>query len=567
MKKLVFLFTILACVSCKRNLLDVPSKDKIAEDAVWSSEGLIKAYEAEMYNGVPHGFYIHMYSKFTDEAVNFAPCCGADIVGQKAVTPDNVGGAAGGDFWGSYLYYWDRGYLYIRKANVFLDKMATSTVQISNKAQLIAEAKFLRAFYYFNLIERFGGVPIVTKAYDLPDAVNATVSFKRNTYDECVAQIQKDLSEAMPDLPVKIASSDAAFGRATQDAAKALLSRTLLYAASKLNNPSHDNAKWQKAADAAQALLNSGYSLYPDYRKEFILKSGDANSELIFAREFTSTNGHQAPMHNLNRRYGAYGGWWGSNGPSQNLVDDYDMANGEPVYNDDGAGNKTLNPLSGYDPQHPYANRDPRFDMTIIHDESVYRGDTFEMWVSSDGKTNGFDNSKVSGDNPTSNYVFKKFFPDADVPLSFQNQYTNPWPFFRLGEIYLNYAEAKFELGDEATCRQYINMVRARVGMPGLPATVTGEALRVRLYNERRIELAMEGHRYFDLRRWKLATIYENKPMKGMQIIKDVTTGVKTYTPVTLLVRPTVTDAMNVLPIDRSEQRRNKDLTQAPGYN
>jgi len=449
---------------------------------------------------------------------------------------------------------------------VFIDKMATTQIQIANKAQLIAEAKFLRAFYYFNLIERFGGVPIVTKSYDLSDAVNGTVSFKRNTYDECVAFIQKDLSEAMPDLPVKIASSDANFGRASQDAAKALLSRTLLYAASKLNNPSHDNAKWQKAADAAQALLASGYSLYPDYRKEFILKSGDANSELIFAREFTSTNGHQAPMHNLNRRYGAYGGWWGSNGPSQNLVDDYDMANGEPVYNDDGAGNKTLNPLSGYDPQHPYANRDPRFDMTIIHDESVYRGDTFQMWVASDGSSTGFDNSKVSGDNPTSNYVFKKFFPDADVPLSFQNQYTNPWPFFRLGEIYLNYAEAKFELGDEATCRQYINLVRARVGMPGIPATVTGEALRTRLYNERRIELAMEGHRYFDLRRWKLATIYENKPMKGMQIIKDVTTGVKTYTPVTLLVRPTVTDAMNVLPIDRSEQRRNKDLTQAPGY-
>jgi len=567
MKKLFLLFTVLAFVSCKRNLLDVPSKDQIAEDAVWTSEGLIKAYEAEMYNGVPHGFYIHMYSKFTDEAINFAPCCGADIVGQKAVTPDNVGGAGGGDFWGSYLYYWDRGYLYIRKANVFLDKMSTTPLQISNKAQLIAEAKFLRAFYYFNLIERFGGVPIITKAYALSDAVNATVSFKRNTYDECVAQIQKDLSEAMPDLPVKIASNDAAFGRASQDAAKALLSRTLLYAASKLNNPSHDNAKWQKAADAAQALLTAGYSLYPDYRKEFILKSGDANSELIFAREFTTSNGHQAPMHNLNRRYGAYGGWWGSNGPSQNLVDDYDMANGEPAFNDDGAGNKTLNPLSGYDPQHPYANRDPRFDATIIHDGSVYRGDTFEMWVASDGNSTGFDNAKVSGDNPTSNYVFKKFFPDADVPLSFQNQYTNPWPFFRLAEIYLNYAEAKFELGDEATCRQYINLVRARVGMPGLPATVTGEALRTRLYNERRIELAMEGHRYFDLRRWKLATIYENKPMKGMQIIKDVTTGVKTYTPVTLLVRPTVTDAMNVLPIDRNEVRRNKELTQAPGYN
>ncbi len=103
-------------------------------------------------------------------------------------------------------------------------------------------------------------------------------------------------------------------------------------------------------------------------------------------------------------------------------------------------------------------------------------------------------------------------------PISFAERYTIPWPIFRLAEIYLNYAEAKFELGDEATCRLYINKVRARVDMPPIPATVTGEALRERLYNERRIELAFETHRFFDIRRWKIANVIENRPIYGMDI-------------------------------------------------
>jgi hypothetical protein len=104
-----------------------------------------------------------------------------------------------------------------------------------------------------------------------------------------------------------------------------------------------------------------------------------------------------------------------------------------------------------------------------------------------------------------------------------------------LAEIYLNYAEAKFELGDYATCRTYISKVRARAGMPAIPASVTGEALRARLYNERRIELAFESHRFFDIRRWKIATVIENRPIRGMDIIKNLTTGVSTYTPIILL--------------------------------
>ena len=132
--------------------------------AVWGDEALIKAYHNELYNAIPHGFYIHMYSKYTDETYNSAPCCGANIFKQNTYTPDNIGDAGGGDFWGGYMYYWNQGYTYIRKINIFLEKMAeTDALEFADKKRLVAEAKFVRAFIYFNLIERFGGVPIVTE--------------------------------------------------------------------------------------------------------------------------------------------------------------------------------------------------------------------------------------------------------------------------------------------------------------------------------------------------------------------------------------------------------------------
>ncbi len=564
MKKILILFTIiLSGLACNDDLLDMTPKDRLAEDAVWNDEKLIKAYHTALYNAIPHGFKIHMQSKATDEAycaINW----GIGIIQSGTYSPDNITGVADTDWTGGgNLYYWNTAYKYLAKINLFLQKMEETTLDFPDKSTLIAEAKFIRAYLYFLLIERFGGVPIVTEAYQLED-VN-TVAFTRNTFDQCVAFIEQDLDEAIPDLPVKIGTTEAEFGRATQDACKALLSRVLLFAASPLFNPSNDLTKWQKASDAAEDLLNSGYTLYPNYGKCFNLASGAENNEVIFARNFTETNGHQAPMHNLNRRYGAYGGWWASNGPSQNLVDDYDMINGEPAFIYPG-GEKTVNPASGYDPQRPYANRDPRFDATIIHDSSIYRGSLFEMWIASDAETWGYDSYKQSGDNPRSNYVLRKFMPDEDMPVSWQTFYTIPWIYFRLAEIYLNYAEAQFELGHEDVCRQYLKLVRDRVGMPPIPETVTGEDLRVRLYNERRIELAFEDHRFWDVRRWKIAMDVENKPIMGMDITRDVTTGAYTYTPVQLRTR-LFEEQMYLLPLATDELNKlGGTVTQTPGW-
>jgi len=568
MKKIITLFilTTVVLVSCKKDLLkEITPLDRVPETAVWSDESLIKAYHNELYNAIPHGFGIHLYSKFADEAYNSVPSGqGPELFKLNSMDPDNIGRVNNAD--NNWMYFWNRGFSYIRKVSIFLEKMAApGSVEIANKARYIAEAKFIRAFIYFNLVERYGGVPIVTQSYNLED--NGSVNFKRNTFDECVAFIQKDLTEAIADLPAKYPSTDANYGRATKDASYALLSRLMLYAASPLFNPTNDKAKWQKAADAAAVFtLNNdrGYSLFSDYKTLFNSNSGATQNEVIFSRNFTTATSHAAPPNNLGRRYGAYGGWWASNGPSQNLVDDYDMINGEPAFTWNG-NVKTVNTASGYNPARPYYNRDPRFEATIIHDSTMYHGDLLEMWVTSDGNKFGYDSWKQSSDNPRSSYWMKKFMPEAQA-ISFNERYTTPWPHFRLAEIYLNYAEAMFELGDETKSREYINKVRTRVGMPGIPNTVTGEALRQRLYNERRIELAFEGHRFFDIRRWKIANIIENRPIYGIDVIKNLTTGVSTYTPILLLQKNAYQDKMNLLPVERAEIQRNKELSQTTGW-
>lgn len=563
MKNIILLLIVFcSCLACSDDILDLTPIDQISETSVWTDAKLTAAYHTELYNVIQHGYKNHMQSKATDEAFNSISW---DIgsYSRGNINPDNISSVEN-SHWsgGGNIYFWNTGFTYLRKINLFLEKMDENTVTLTNKSQLIAEAKFLRAYIYFQLIQRFGGVPIITKAYNLGDDFN----FTRNSFDECVAFIEDDLNTAIPDLPTKYESTDGNFGRATADACKALKSRMLLYAASPLFNPSNDLSKWQKAADAAEELL-TGYSLHPDYTSLFNQPSGSANNEIIFSRQFSTTNFHQAPMHNLGRRYGAFGGWWSSNGPSQNLVDDYEMTNGEHpfIYSGFGANyTKTINPASGYDPQNPYANRDPRLDASIIHDESVYHGDTFEMWVSPDGSTYGSDNYKQSSDNPRSNYQIKKFMPDDNIALSWQTNYTNPWILFRLGEIYLNYAEAKFELGDEDTAREFASKTRNRVGMPDIPNTVTGNDLRQKIYNERRIELAFEEHRLWDVKRWKIAEDIENRPIYGMDIIKDG--NVKTYTPVLLLDR-TFLPQMYLLPIETNEILRNGgSLTQTPGW-
>lgn len=559
MKKIfAIIFTALAISACSDKILDIKPSNSISDAAVWSDPSLIRAYHTALFNAIPHGFCIDMQCKTTDEIIT-VNSGSSPTIAMGTLNPDNVTGVANTQWHGGgNLYYWNTGYQYMRRINFFLEQMETSEVSMQDKDQLIAEARFLRAWIYFYLLERFGECPLVTQSYEL----GSEETFTSSSFEEVEAYIESELSAIMPSLPDYYGTSDSNFGHPTKAVAQALLSRMYLYAASPLFNPSNDRSRWNKAYDASKKFIETftQYSLYPEYDKMFSQASGTANSEIIYARNFTSTSSHQFPINTIGRRYGGYGGWWASEGVSKELLDDYDMINGEPafIWNN---GVKTINPASGYDPQHPYDNRDPRMEMCIIHDGSVFHGDTFEMWVSPDNSTWGYDNYHQSSDNPVCNQQMRKFMPPDDVPMTWQEKYVMPWIYFRLGEIYLNFAEAAFELGKEDECREYVNKIRARVGMPGLPATVTGENLRARLYNERRIELVFEEHRYFDARRWLIASEVFNRPGHGIKIIKDPVTGEKTYEDELLLDRKFY-DTMYFLPIATQEILRNNGTLQ-----
>jgi hypothetical protein len=344
-------------------------------------------------------------------------------------------------------------------------------------------------------------------------------------------------------------------GRASADACRALKAKVLLYAASALNNPAHDNAKWQKAADAAEALLYAGYSLPDDYQSVF---TGD-NSEIIFARYFTQAN--TTSFNEWMGRSGSSG--WTSHNPTQNFVNAYEMAaTGELPYIENADGTLSVNPASGYDPEHPYEGRDPRFEASILHDGSMWANRETEAYHggldSPESSTGSWNASKTS-------YVFKKFMIESIPPVGGSIRQTNPWIFFRYGEVLLNYAEAKFELGDEATAREYLNKVRARTSVNMPPVTDSGDRLRKRIQNERRVELAFEYHRYFDVRRWKIAEETENKPLLAMNIQK-LSDNSKTYT-IELLMNRSFLEQHYLLPIPRSEIDMSLgSLIQNPGY-
>lgn len=207
---------------------------------------------------------------------------------------------------------------------------------------------------------------------------------------------------------------------------------------------------------------------------------------------------------------------WGGNCPMQNLVDDYEMSNGLPI----------TDVASGYNAQNPYVNRDPRFYATVLYNGKVFRGRAIETFMP--GGKDSPDGSGAWNTSPTG-YSMRKFCDETVDINDWSNMGKAPWKYFRYAEILLNYAEAQNEaVGPDNSVYDAINKICTRAGMPNLPAGLTKDAMRTRIRNERRIELAYEEHRYFDVRRWKIAMVTENLPARGISIIK-ATDGTLTF--------------------------------------
>jgi hypothetical protein len=527
--KIAIMINLLFIVaSCKKDVLDTKPLNDFTEQDVWTDYNLGIAYINEIYANLPGD----IVNRNLDGATEI------EDPNNLAQRTYNVGEVTTVN--SPFSDAWDEDYAQIARINLFLANFNPQNGDPDQAKTLRGEALFLRAFFYRELNDLFGGVPIIDKAQSLND--NLLVS--RNTYDECVAFILKDLDEASSVLPMP---SDAQVGRANKGAALALKSRVLLYAASPLHNPTNDMGKWQSASEAALAVIQGGfgYSLYPDYNQLFLV---DNNQEVIFDIQY------QYPYRSTQNDYvlnpSGLNGAFGRARPTENFVERYEMTNGKSI----------TDPASGYDAQNPYVNRDKRFYSTVLYNGVQWRGVTVETF--NDGAFGpGVNDIYKSGDHMTGYYT-KKFLSQKN-PIIFQDYRADEnWILIRYGEILLNYAEAQLALGNDDVARQYINLVRERAGQPDLSGSLSGSTLLDKYMNERTIELAFEEQHYFDVRRWKTAPQLVGTVRK--MVIQKVS-GSFQFSVAPMEAR-VWRDALYYLPIPKAETDKNPNLKQNTGY-
>jgi len=477
---------------------------------------------------------------------------------------------------------WTDPYGLIRRVNILLngiDVVPFNTTYIDAlgnarplNVSMKAEARFLRAYFYFELMKRYGGIPIIgDKVYDL----NENIELPRSTFEQTVKYIVSELDAIKDDLrslPLPDAAANAHV--VTTQAAQALKIRVLLYAASPLFNEkpvesgnelvgyaTYDRERWKTAADAARSFMNAygtdggPLGLDPNFKDVFTnWYDNTIHKEMIFFRE----NDSNTSIETANGPLGLSGAKQGNGrtNPTQNLVDAFLMKDGYFI-NEEGSAYE-------YDPQHPYDNRDPRLEYTIIHNETNWLNNTMQTWQ-------GGANNPLGSSYSLTSYYMRKFMGNFESGSEYQATLHN-WVMFRYAEILLNFAEAENEYLSSPSQDVYdaIIALRKRAGIEagndnlyGLRDDMSQADMRKVIQNERRIELAFEEHRYWDIRRWRLAEMIYAQPVKGMFITTSLTGT--TYIPQDVLT----VDWDNkryLYPIPYSEVIKNKNMVQNPNW-
>jgi len=557
MKKIIsllLLITITASYSCKKDFLqrDVGIQSDLEEvfkDPLLASRFGDFTYTLSISDYGRLSGYKGMTSQFTDESIANN--------GQIEVAAMNTGqfldpGAS--DVTGIYSQMY-RG---IRNANLMLSNMGkTPWTDLYNPNYIRGEQLYLRAYFYFELLRRFGGVVLLTEAQDFTEA---STDLSRASYAETLALILNDIEESIKLLPLTNAdwpNPAAQSNRATGAAAMALKARALLFDASPLNNPGGDVSKWKKASAASKAIMDlNKFSLEANYANVLTVAN---SSEYIRiwprgGRGFIGTylSDFLIPT--------SYGGAQSNLSPLQNHVDLYEMANGKPI----------TDPTSGYNPQNPYINRDPRFYVNILYNNVTWQGRPVQTWQTEPNAqgivTYGTDISSATSITKTS-YYLKRLWPETSRSGSTASALLN-YVFYRYAEVLLNYAEAlNEEGGPTADVYNAVNAIRLRAKMPALPAGLTQAQMRDRIRNERAVEFAFEDMRWWDILRWKKGAEIVAQPMKGMKVIKNAN-GTFTYNVVELPAFSKVfNDQMYLYPIPRSEMNKTSGaLKQNPGW-
>ena len=550
MKKIyeIALFVALSFLcSCNENFLERTPLDKLTEDAVFNSVGLAENHINSMYSVLPDFLQEGNIGCVTDEGYFRYGGTSTRYLAAGTMNPDNIiymeeGGAAHNTRT-TVLNIWNRAYKYIREMNYFIDKVEAGTkMGKADRDRLLGEVYYLRAWIYTNMVERYAGVPMVKHTFSMTDSFDV----ERDTFDHCVDEILKDLKTAD-----SLLTATNGAGRANKVVVKALRSRLTLIAASPLfNDPANPEGgifrgaysadKWTRAFNASKEAIDyaeqNGYRLADTYDE--IWKNVDC-PENIWCKFFTPL-GYTVHKGQLLYPPEHYSGW-SSMEPTQAMVSDYEMVSGKKWFEEG----------SGYDPKHPYENRDPRFYKTVaapFHPFSyTEKGefktvDKLELYLLFEGKSAAdLDTTKTKkmpdytkkaldlGEYPQTTFYKLNKWHDPTIQISEKETGSVLYPWIRLAEIYLNYAEAAYMTNHEDICRDYINKVRARKDVHMPPVDESGESLWDRLVNERRIELAFEAFRYFDVRRWKVADFYENVDLYGNYVML-MKSGAKTDT-------------------------------------
>ena len=409
-----------------------------------------------------------------------------------------------------------------------------------------AEARFLRAYFHFELLKRYGPIPIVTSTPSINGNYENT---PRPTMKEVVDFIAKECDIAADTLELTPwRNVNDAFGRATKGAALALKSRLLLYAASPLyvdfgdtseTNKPTDIALWKSAADAAKAVIDlNQYELASSYADLF--KNDFQNKEYIFVRRYAANSDFEKSNFPV-----SFGGKGGTN-PSQNLVDDYEMLDGTPFdWNDPAKAAQ------------PFENRDARLGATILMNMAPFKGKKVATYPE------GADASPNPNATKTGYYLRKFLNEDVNIQTGGSSS-GHVVPLFRLAEIYLNYVEALNECDPtNPDIALYLNKVRNRASLPNVSA-LSQEQMRAVIQHERRVELAFEEHRSWDVRRWKIASSTLGAPLMGVQIERKPLGGY-TYMPVKVEQR-VFQPKMYWYPIPQSEVLKLKQWKQNNGW-
>lgn len=525
--------------SCS-DFLDRYPLEELSDESFWKTEKDAEMAVSNLYNVLP--------TWDVDEAIN---------------SDDAVHGikwAAGNQSKGVYDpadYGWSGEYGYIRQANLVLEKIQEMDLSEDAYKKLEGQARFFRAYTYFTLIRSFGAVPYIDKPLELTDVENIT----RTPKDEVYAKVMEDFDIAIANLPVQW--DEANSGRITKGAAMAMKARAALY----YNN-------WETAMTEAKNVMDLGqYELYDKDNtgryKELFWEVADGCDEFILSVQFNApTRTHYLIGWECFPTLG-----WGGLNPTQSLVDAFEDINGAPITSE----------ASVYDPTNPFANRDPRLEVNVLHDGETMYGVTIKV-----APLNSSGNTGIGqhGDATATGYYQQKWLDPSIDPQSTGWDMGKDWVVIRYAEVLLTYAEAKNELSPlDPSAFDAVNQVRRRVGMPDLQNTDptkptycgTQDDLRKRIWNEWRVEFALEGgKRQWDIRRWGIAKDVLNAPFEGLRytLVDDPNApkgdnGKKCILYVgepLKLAGSHYEDHNYLLPIPQTEIDLNPKLEQNPGY-